>query len=62
MSLTACERVAKPRASTMRSRSLNSAAGSEMLIRLTGRLAPRAATRAALLFNDAGVFWSIGFA
>src|SRR5215831_2441734 len=38
MSLTACERVAKPRASTIRSRSLSNSSGSEMLILLTGRL------------------------
>src|ERR1700731_4398495 len=38
MSLTACERLSKPRTSTMRSRSLSKSSGSDMLILLTGRL------------------------
>ncbi len=60
MSLTACERLSKPRASTMRSRSFSKSSGSEMLIRLTAAfpdgerigsystLSPTAARRATM--------------
>src|SRR5581483_6374140 len=44
ISLTACERLSKPRSFTMRSRSRSRFSGSEIEMRLTGRLRPCADT------------------
>src|ERR1700682_2806689 len=54
MSLTACERLSKPRTSTMRSRSLSKSSGSDMLILLTGRLRVSARMMTSWLIHIVG--------